>query len=224
LEKKTYLGGPAGNFAGDFTNIYKKAAFKPSMSCKLVYAGNHVLSVGTAGIYGTEYIYRLNSLYDPDFSGAGAQPYSMDQVALLYRKYLVSAVKIEIVISDPSEDGLVVGALLQPSNGSYTLTGKDPSDITERPMCCVRNLNNSGSQVVVIKQFIKLHKLEGLSPVQWECSLANYAAAFGANPSLSPYIRLAVANIRSTGSGSVVVRPKITYYCKFWERIDLAQS
>jgi len=217
-----------GNFKsaskGDFPMLLKKAPFPPKMQCCLQYSDNFVLTVGSSGVYGTEQVYRLNSLYDTDFTNAGHQPYGFDQVALLYRNYLVSAVKFELILSDPSQDGLNVAAILQPSSATYSLTGKSNNDEMERPMAVSRVLNNTGDQMTRIRQFIKLRKLEGLTKAQWECGIAQYGSVMGDNPDLTPYLRVAICDTRNGSSGTIVLRSKITYYCNFWNRIDLTQS
>jgi len=42
----------------------------------------------TAGAV-SQYAFRLNSAYDPDYTGGGHQPYFYDQFAAIYRKYTV---------------------------------------------------------------------------------------------------------------------------------------
>lgn len=198
--------------------------FKPRMFARMRYTQTFIGTVGTAGIYGTEQVMRLNSLFDPDFTGAGHQPYGYDQVTQLYRKYLVQAVKIELIISDPSEDGLVFGAQIQPSSATYTIQSKTVDEIKEQPMSITRTINNSGKQVQRVVQYLPMSKLEGLSRVQWAASQDQYGAGVGTNPTLQPYLRFAVGNLRGTGSGNLIVRVNLTYYTMFWDRYTQSQS
>jgi hypothetical protein len=44
----------------------------------------------------TVYTYRLNSLYDPDETGAGSQPLGFDEIMAMYTYFRVEHVKVEI--------------------------------------------------------------------------------------------------------------------------------
>lgn len=215
-----------GKSKGDFGMINKKCPFKPSMAVVLQYADNVILTAGASGLYGTEFVLRLNSLYDPEFAGPGTnhQPYGYDQMALLYRKYIVHAVDIQAEYTDPTEDGLIVAASLQAGNGTFTLTGQSNNELKEKPSCVTRCINNSGSQTGVIKHFTHLHKLEGIHKVQWLSNLSEYSATTGTNPTISPYFRIALASARNTSGATIMFRPKIKFYCTFFERIVLEQS
>ncbi len=50
---------------------------------------------------GSEYVFRLNSLYDPDLTGTGHQPYGFDQFAALYSRYKVDRVHIDVLFTTP---------------------------------------------------------------------------------------------------------------------------
>lgn len=66
----------------------------PDVDCiKMVYSDfRSVTSVVNQG----EYVYRLNSVFDPDFTGVGGQPDGFDQWKTLYNQYRVVASDIEV--------------------------------------------------------------------------------------------------------------------------------
>lgn len=209
---------------GAWTNVKSFSPFPNKYFCKMTYGENVILTAGTAGVYGLESVFRLNSLYDPDFAGVGHQPYGYDQMGALYRRYLVTAVSITLVFSDPSEDGLLIGCSLQPSNSVFTLTGASNNQLKEKPQMITRMLNDSGEQNCIIKQFMPLHRLEGLHKFQWSANLAEYASDYNANPTRSPYLRVACASARNTSGATVMFRPLIKFYCQWYDRITLPQS
>lgn len=64
-------------------------------------------------------IMRLNSLYDPDATGVGNQPYYRDQMANLYASYRVYGVKVTITMV--SEAGTIAfGMKAQPDTTTIT--------------------------------------------------------------------------------------------------------
>lgn len=50
----------------------------------------------------TTQAFRINSLYDPDYSVGGGQPYYFDQMMLIYERYQVYGCKIKVDIMNRS--------------------------------------------------------------------------------------------------------------------------
>jgi hypothetical protein len=195
------------------------------MDCKFNYASQGSLLTGTVGVAGAEQVFRLSSLYDPDFTNAGHQPYGFDQMAALYRKYLVRSVEFEITVVNPSEDAILVAAMIQPSAGSQVLTGNTADTMVERPNVVTKILNNTGEQRIIIRQpKFALHLLEGVSRDQFENDLSDYGADTATNPNLTPYLRMAIASLKGDASASVQYMVKIVFSAHFYERIGLGGS
>lgn len=214
----------APGITGAFRGAKGQSPFGPVKYCKLTYTQSNSLTTGTGGIYGSEQVFRLNSLYDPDWSGTGHQPYGYDQVTPLYALYFVRAVKINLVITDPSADGIVVAACLQSSNNTFAVTGKSVDSIKEQPFSITRSLNNSGKQVTVVNSYVPIQAIEGLTRTQLIASLAIYQAGVSANPARSPYLRIAVGSLRGNSGDTCIVRTTLTFYTQFSDRLIQSQS
>lgn len=208
---------------GPFKNYVKNDPFPPYRWVNLRYTGTFLMSTGT-GVYGTEQVFRLNSLYDTDFTNAGHQPYGFDQMATLYNSYIVDKAYINLEISNPSNDGLIVSACIQPSAASFSLTGKGVEAITEQPMVVTRRLNNSGSQKTSIRQSIPMWIAEGISKIIYEAEINQYGATVGANPSAVPYLRFAACSDSGTAGHTVTCVLTLTFHAKFYDRIQQSQS
>jgi hypothetical protein len=175
--------------------------------------------------FGTEQSYRLNSLYDPDFTGTGHQPYGFDQITPWYFKYLVDAVEINLRFSDPQGDGLYVGMFLKNFDDTNTLTGASISSATERPNVLLKPLNNTGSQVVTFNKLIKLHELMGLTRQQYENAWNQTGASVTTNPSFVPYLSFAIADANASSPAlTCKVTIELKFHCTFWERGNAATS
>lgn len=89
--------------------------------------------------------YSCNSLYDPDFTGAGHQPMGYDQMALLYNHYLVAGAKITVkcIPTVPSATGNPIfwGIRVAPTS-TFGLTF---DSIVENKMGRYKLLSNSQS-------------------------------------------------------------------------------
>lgn len=107
------------------TNVNKSLQPFPSRYiCKLKYATalNGVGGPPGAG-YGN-YQFQVNSLWDPDSTGIGHQPYGMDQLTLLYNRYRVISCRYVVngtVANAGTEVNSVMGVL--PANEGVTVTG-----------------------------------------------------------------------------------------------------
>lgn len=197
--------------------------FPKKMFCKLVYSDTQIITTGAIDFFGPEYVYSLNSLYDPLWSTGGHQPYGHDTLATMYKKYKVSGCLVELTYSDPSVDGTVVGALIQPPNETATISGNTIGKIKERPNSFTKPVANSGSQSAYIKSYVPIGKISGLTPLQFKSDLNTFSALYGADPVHIPKLRISAANTRGT-AGTITVRVKLTYFCQSYDRITLPQS
>jgi len=176
---------------------------------RLVYGVNVTLT--TAGSVNTPagYTFVLNSLYDPDYSGAGHQPYQYDLLTTVYSNYIVKSTYIDLTFSDPTADGLWVGSLVRSNtDAADSSPGKTLSDMLERPNFKVVPINDTGAQTATIRTLVPHHLVFGLSKSQFLSSLELYAAAYNASPSgasllevflIDPTARSTPYSIRVTG-------------------------
>ncbi|AUW34326.1 capsid protein [Circovirus sp.] len=200
------------------------APFPPTYSAKMHYVENFSLATGTAGVMGTSAKVSLNSLYDPNMSGSGHQPYGYDQITALYRRYIVSGVKINITFTNPNDDGLVVAVMIQASGGVGAIAGQTADIIKEQPLSWTHPINNTGSQVCHFRQYLPLQKVEGLMKVQWIANQDQYGALYTASPSLQPFLLMSVGSDAGSGAAAIMARIELTYYTRFYDRILQAYS
>lgn len=83
------------------------------MCTKLRYCDTISLNIGLTGIPGN-YVFRGNSMYDPDFSGAGHQPRGFDQLQALYDHHVVIGSKITVrAMGNDITENVLMGITLQ---------------------------------------------------------------------------------------------------------------
>lgn len=214
-------GGKTGGISGTLSKLAKKShdPFPPRMPCKLYY--NDILTlVGPASNTATEYNYQINSLFDPDFTGTGHQPYCFDQLAALYTNYMVTGCLLELEFFDPSADGIIVGYQVQGNSTS----GFPANVIQERPWVESADIANTGNQHHKFRMFIPSHYGLGLKKAQYRDDTNNYGAACTASPTGGLYVRIfAISTIGSTAT-TVKCNVKLTFYSTFWNRITQTQS
>lgn len=195
------------------------SVFPQRLNTALPYVDELTLTT-SAGVntYGNEYSYRLNSLYDPYFSAGGHQPYGFDQLTTIYNRYLVSRVDLELTFSDPTVDGLMPGVMLKNYLDATTLVGNNIPTVSEFPTAWTKAVSNTGSQKIVFRKSVDLAAMMGLTKAQYESGWPSLAAVVTADPSISPYMTVAVADPRSGGASTITCNLRIVFHAQFWER------
>lgn len=202
-----------------------KLPFPKMMLVKMNYSENQVITVGSAGVFGTELIFRLNDVFDPRFTSGGHQPLGRDQLTAIYGRFMTNACKIFIEFADPLDlDMITVAVVIQSSGNSFALTGNGIEYVTEKPNTWVKSISNSGQQRVAFNQYVDCQRLEGVSKNVWEANIDLYGAATGTSPTYSQYIRVACASPRSASTGSCIAKIKLCYYVKCYDQVTLPDS
>ncbi len=103
------------------------------------YTGNLDPGAGTPA----NYVYRLSSLFDPNFTGIGGQPIGFDQIMPLYDHFVVTGctATVKFVNEDAVNASLVT---LQIKDTGTTSTSTD--EILENGNCVWNTLGTRGSQ------------------------------------------------------------------------------
>lgn len=217
LTSRDKVRGPMSNFSAVIP-------YPRHWICKFHYVDTLTLTSSTAGVFGGEWKYGLNSLYDPYIPIGGHKPYGFNQLMVLYNKYIVRGCHVKITFTDPSNDGFVVGCLVQQANGVGSMSGIAPDVIKEQPYSWTYPLNNTGSQVKIFSQYFPVNAIEGLTKTQYECSLSQYTGTQSSNPSLVPFIVVAGASDTGNSGHTCKCRIELTYYADLFEPILQGQS
>jgi len=182
----------------------------------LSYGVDVTLTTAGSSSAGVTYVFRLNSLYDPDLTGTGHQPYQYDQLTAIYSRYLVKSAFVDLTFSDPTADGLWVGWCIQPDSDGESPTTLQLYDILERPNWRCMPLNNTGAQTVTAKMRIPLAQVFGISPSQYMNSFLNYGAAYNANPTSAALLKVFLIDPTALVSQhSVRIAGRIVYDSQF---------
>jgi hypothetical protein len=193
----------------------------------LKYSQSFKLTAGASGVFGAEQEMRLNSLFDPDQTGGGHQPYGRDTFAGIYNRYKVYGAYVIVTVTNINQDGMAFGTLVTtPTNTSDTLAGATPENIREKNMCSVHYGNLQGGKVYRWKQYLRLCDVMGITPEQFRTDLDNTTAPMGGNPGDSCAIHFAVSDLQGPVSPTLNAQVLVDIYYKvmLYDRIELAQS
>lgn len=153
-------------------------------------------STSFATAIGTSYNQRinLNSIFDPDQTGVGHQPYGTDQLAALYNRYRVISCSY-VLTAFSAASGIRFGAV--PANEYKTFT--TVAELAENPRAQVR-VQYPGATPQTIKGKVYMPALTGRGKTEY-MSDDRYQAQFGANPQEVMALNCAALDLAEAGIG-----------------------
>ncbi len=178
---------------------------------------------GTANLYGTQRIYKLNDPFDPDSGAATKSCLYWDEYNLLYLRYRVDAVTIEVRWSTTVTAEIIQCALMvSNSTSAVDLTGKTGNYVQEMPLSFVRSIAPGGEHTFYVKRRFSIKELEGEN---WFQRGDTFQALMTATPAAGPKLRLAVSclsnSVQQTG---IYYQMTLTYHTRLFDRKIPAQS
>lgn len=167
--------------------------------------------------------WRLNSIFDPDFTGVGHQPRGHDQWASFFQSYRVFACKAKFFIQNTDDTGaLTIGLIPDNTAGSYINTY-----LSEVPKCRTVQLASGDGGIACKSIYYKasIPHILGYTSQQYKNN-EDCKCAFGTSPAEIAYLTLVCQSL-NTYSGAVnptQVRATFTYYVELFDRVELASS
>lgn len=147
----------------------------------MTYSQTFSLTSGN-GLLGTQQAFRMNSPYDPDYTGVGHQSYGYDQMSPLYNKYRVDKCKFEIIFTTPgAANDMLCVATVSPGTSSG-LTGGALWVAQERPEGLWGICSSSGERRCTLRGDFDLHTVVGV-PKSKYVGDDIYSSANNTNPS-----------------------------------------
>jgi len=174
----------------------------------------------TSGAITSTYIFRANSLYDPDLSSTGHQPMGFDQMMLSYNHFVVLRSKITCVFKNTSTTAPTVCIRLDADSVAVTAIDK----IIEFGGAVIDVLESKASYggTKEMSLLADIGLLQGVkrSAITADSTLRGTAAA---DPSEITYFHVTMWDT-AAASGSMAVDAVIDFEAVFLEPRDLTQS
>lgn len=175
-----------------------------------------------ASTVGTQQLFRLNSIFDPNSTGVGHQPYGYDQLSALYNRYRVLAARWKVVFGTQTSTYRIV---ILPINGTLAaaIAGFATFETAcEMPRARLFVQGGGGSPTVTVTGGIKLNDLNGVTIPEYLAD-DRFEAAIGANP--AEVMSLVIGNYNASG-GTITIdyTAEMTYMVDLHDPIALAGS
>lgn len=202
-----------------------KSSFPVAQKFDVMYTNPYVTltATGAAGICAGEIVFRLGSIYDPYFTGGGGQPEHYLSLSNLYENYLVYWVEINVKGYVPGANTLMLHCCVQSANTGYSLVGKTCETLVQDRSISSLLMQTAAAphgQVEWNSGRIYLSSLSGLSKAMYVGGHQTYGAAFGANPSQTPWLRVGLTDAQGNAGNVATVQVSIRYGGRAYGRVQ----
>lgn len=202
-------------------NVTRRPGESAAPQCLMVkmrYAHITTSSAVTTGI--TFNMFNINSLFDPDRTGAGHQPMGRDQWANLYQSYQVMGFSAKGYFSANTniahfiQWGVVSDANTGPSTYSNALEQSKWKSAVRNVLQNPLRFSTRCSPWTVL----------GITKQQYVDDVSSYSAAIGASPAVMPGFEIVASPADHTTSTVYDCHTVLTYFVKLFNPVVLAQS
>lgn len=185
---------------------------------------SYYTSGGFSGAYTGENIYSLNSAYDPDYTGTGAQPLGFDQWCAFYARYRVDKVDVEVDFVNLSTSS-ALNCLVVANNANTPInTQATFFAASESPFSLTRVLPTSGGNSTCrLKRTFDIASLLGVSK-QRHRSNPDYSGTVAASPTEGVFLHLVLQDLVFNNNIHGQFRVKVTMHTTFFDRTQLTSS
>lgn len=163
------------------------------------------------------YRMNLNSLYDPDLTGTGHQPYGFDQMAALFNRYRVFGCSYVIngyQANNPIRIGCVpTNDAASPANMASLIELPRSKFTTQVP----------GGPRAQIKGYVSLPSLTGRTKAQYMAD-DRYQAQNNANPQEALILNIMAAKLDDTTVDGCLITITLNFHCEWFDPIVFATS
>lgn len=191
------------------------SAFPAQIYTKLVYNDFIDLS-GGANPYQT-YTFRLNSIYDPDYTGVGHQPMLRDELSAIYNRYQVTgcSAKVDWVVSTTAGSNLCCTLLPNVTASVPTINESIPE--LSKSTSVTLGVPTGGNMARQRRYF-------NIKSIGQNHDVGNFQSLMSGNPSQQAFLHLIVQSLDKVTVPDVYAKVELTYYVRLFDRIMLAQS
>jgi hypothetical protein len=189
--------------------------FPPRFTGNMVYVQAYTLSIVAGAV--TTQTFRANSVYDPDYGGAGTTVAGYTQPAALYGRYRVSHFTADVEFLNTSAQPVYVYAVGTPE---VTIGTSFAVLTAQRNIWTKAIASKDGAAMVKHKVSFPISRIYGVpkSQVMME---DDFAGLVGGNPNNQVFFHCGVYN-PTASAASVILRVRFTYRTVWSLPTDLA--
>lgn len=162
------------------------------------------------------YVFRANSLFDPDYTSTGHQPYGFDQLTVMYNHYCVKRAIIQVtLLNNTSSYPVWIGIALHDDQNFAPTTITQSLEIPySRAVMCAGTSNGGGARSVQCN--FDAQRFFGVSPALLNGD-SDYGASMYANPAEGAFFIVYAGALGSEDPSAFNATVQIVYEADFTE-------
>lgn len=167
------------------------------------------------------YRWNLNSVFDPNRSGTGHQPYGHDSLTPIYNRYRV--ISCSYVISGVDTAGRYIQIAALPANEEATISSLTVSEIRENPRA--RYITQApNASLKMLKGYVSLPSLMGRNKAQYMAD-DRFQATAGSSPSEAAVLNVFAQDLADgLNTINTTLNLTLTYTVEWFDVKQLGQS
>lgn len=163
-------------------------------------------------------LFRVNSIFDPDYTGVGAQPLWADQFNLLYGRYRVHGMKYKLTVTCADNNRMTQIALCPAVNATLETTWQTMAERSESRVIIVPPV---GATPKVVRGYIPTGRIWGLTKQQMKED-EDFIALFGTNPTKTTILQ--IYGVTSAASAVIDFKLDMTFLTELIDRVKIGGS
>lgn len=194
---------------------YPSTVQTPHYKTTLRYFESVTLPEATVGV-GNDYVWSLNSVYDPNTTGAGVNPIGYTNMAAFYGRYKVMAVTIKVVFVNDTSGSTLCGVVATPQSTITSDRGAWP--IQPNAQWDLLADQHAGGCKLVVSRKYDLARVAGVERSEY-INDQDFGSIIGANPSRPLYLHTWMRGISVAAQVQIAV--ELDYHVEFSQPISL---
>lgn len=192
-------------------------SFPQQMKVTMAYYDTHEISLSSG--LANDYMYRLNSIYDPNITSVGHQPQGHDQWNQFYNRYRVDSVIAEVTWPYVTADGASINCVILANNSVTPITLATVAN--ESPLGKSGDFT-TGSKPLKLRRRYDLAVINGVSRTKYLTD-DTFSAVFGGNPNENLTLHVITSQVSPTADafGFTI---KLLYEVTMFDPITLGVS
>lgn len=200
------------------TVVSLREAFPKRLFVPMVYSSDLITLTCTVGA-GAYHLMSQNSLYDPDITGSGHQPYGFDQWSAMYNYYRVHAFKMKMCAVNQTDTQPITIVF---NTNSVTSGPTDIDTAKETPNAITRR-GGANKTPVCLETYRTLAFTCGV-PKRNVATDDLFRAAVNTSPSIQRTMQVWAQPFDQATTVTVKFEIKIKYYSEFYGPKNVSQS
>ena len=169
------------------------------------------------------YTYRINSLFDPDKTGAGMFPTGREELKDLYFKYLVFGMSYDITCINMSSVVPIRACVVASSTDSVWSTFQEVQSQPNASKPIILGTLDGGNAVGKLRGYISVANTQGV-PRKTVSIDDTYSALWGANPAEVSFLQIVHGNLDGSATTDLHMEVALKFYIRAYDLQPLAQT